>query len=225
MERLDDCVCIFDLDGTLVDSAPDLAAALNRLLFRQGLQVMDPAVVRPFVGEGARALIRRAYAAQAKPPLDIAEEDALVAAYIEDYASHICEESFAFDGVGAALQKLKSLGAKLAVCTNKTERLAHPLLDALDLSQHFGMVIAADTLAEKKPSALPLQHIMRETLRRRAVMVGDTFTDQAAADAAGLPALIASFGYGRDDERLASAHWFHDYTDLTPLIVEKLGVS
>lgn len=222
MKRLEGCVCIFDLDGTLVDSAPDLIGALNRLIQAEGLAPMTVKAVRPIVGEGARAMIRKAFDAQdAMASLD-GREDALVERYMDDYVEHICEESYVFDGVETALDRLSAEGASLAVCTNKTERLANPLLEAVKLKPRFSMVIAADTLAEKKPSALPLQHIREKLDCRRAVMIGDTYTDQAAADNAHMPALIARFGYGLTDQRLARAVKFNHFRELPRMINEAI---
>ena len=225
MERLDGCVCIFDLDGTLVDSAPDLIGALNRLLVREGLAPMTTSTVRPIVGEGARAMIRKAFDAQGKLPSLEGREDTLVAEYIDDYVEHICEESYVFEGVAQARDELATHGAALAVCTNKTERLAEPLLKAVGLWDRFEMVVASDTLAEKKPSALPLMHIKEKLGQNRAVMVGDTFTDQAAADAAELPAFVASFGYGQTDPRLAQAVKFDHFRDLPRMIIEAASAT
>lgn len=223
MGQLEGAVCIFDLDGTLVDSAPDLTAALNRQLTRLGMEPMGAAAVRPLVGEGARALLQHSFEAQGRPFPEGEAADALVQHYVDDYAEHICEESYVFEGVEDALEGLAARGASLAVCTNKKAALAEPLLRATFLRGRMDVVIAADTLAERKPSALPLKHIVEATGASRAAMVGDTFTDFKAAEAAGMPALIASFGYGANDERLKNATWFDAYTDLPPLLIEALA--
>ncbi|MEM9838327.1 MAG: HAD-IA family hydrolase [Pseudomonadota bacterium] len=223
MGQLSGAVCIFDLDGTLVDSAPDLTGALNRQLTRLGMATMDPAEVRPLVGEGARALLIHSFEAHGRPFPDGNEADALVEAYVADYAAHICDESYVFEGVKETLDALASESATLAVCTNKKEVLAEPLLRATNLWDRFEIVVAADTLAERKPSPLPLQHIMEKTGADRGTMIGDTFTDYKAAEAANMPALIASFGYGANDERLRNATWFDAYADLPTAILEKLA--
>ncbi|MEM6913739.1 MAG: HAD-IA family hydrolase, partial [Pseudomonadota bacterium] len=197
MGRLSGAVCIFDLDGTLVDSAPDLSASLNIMLERVGLAPMPPEETRAHVGHGARALMAFAYDRQGKTFPDGAEARALVDDFVEVYAARIADLSRPFPGVEDSLKKLTAEGATLTVCTNKKEALARPLLQDLDLLKYFTMVIGAETLEERKPSPFPLLHIMRETSADRGMMIGDTATDKNAADAAGLPSLIATFGYGR----------------------------
>lgn len=223
MAFLSGMVCIFDLDGTLVDSAPDLTAALNRSLLREGLDTVDESEVRPLVGEGARALLRRGFAMQARHFPEGAEGDRLVEAYVDDYASRISERSSAFPGVEAALRRLDSDGARLAVCTNKMSRLSEPLLKDLGLWTHFAEVVSADSLPEKKPSPLPIRTIMERTGCTRAVMIGDTVTDDLAARAAGIPSLIATFGYGAGNPQLAGAVTFDTYDQLPTMIARLAG--
>jgi phosphoglycolate phosphatase len=218
MTSLSDWVVIFDLDGTLVDSAPDLTAALNRILARQGLDLMDAAEVRPLVGEGARALLRYSYDSHGRAFPEGEEGEALVRDYIATYADRISEHSFLFDDVVEVLGELKEKGATLAVCTNKLESLAFPLLADLGIREFFAEVVCADSLPERKPSPLPLKTIMQRTARKSGVMVGDTNTDYQAARNAGIPALIATFGYGRNDPALREAEVFSRYRELPALI-------
>lgn len=218
MGVFDEWVFIFDLDGTLVDSAPDLTAALNRALVREGLSPIDEAAVRSLVGDGAKALLMRGFAMQDRLFPEGAEQDRLVLDYIEDYAQHIFERSEVFPGVFKALSELTDAGALLAVCTNKTERLSLPLLREAGLITHFREVLSADSLPEKKPSGLPLRTIMERTGRPKAVMVGDTATDHGAAEAAGIACVMADFGYGADDPRVADAVHFSSYEDLPRLL-------
>ncbi|MEO1041992.1 MAG: HAD-IA family hydrolase [Pseudomonadota bacterium] len=223
MGRLSGAVCIFDLDGTLVDSAPDLSASLNIMLERAGLAPMPPEETRSQVGHGARALMAFAYRRQDRVFPDGAEADGLVDAFVEVYAARIADLSRPFPGVVDSLKRLSAEGAALTVCTNKKEVLARPLLQELDLLKYFSMVIGSDTLEERKPSPFPLRHILRETSSDRGIMIGDTTTDRNAAEAAGLPSLIATFGYGRDGEDLASAAWFDCFEDLPDLILQTIG--
>lgn len=223
MGKLDDAVCIFDLDGTLVDSAPDLTAALNRQLVKLGLDAMAPDEVRPLVGEGARALLRHSFEAQGRAFPEGETADTMVAAYIDDYAERICEHSRLFDGVENCLKRLTAEGAELAVCTNKTERLAGPLLEKIGIREHFGTVIGADSLSEKKPSPTPLFHILEASGRTAGVMIGDTMTDRLAGEAAGMPVLVYRFGYGMRDERLASSTIFETFRDVPGLVSSVLG--
>lgn len=221
MGVLSDVVCIFDLDGTLVDSAPDLSAALNRVLTARGMDPIDPAEVRPMVGEGARALLREGFARNGALFPDGPEGDAIVEGYIADYAERISEHSTVFAGVERALEDLAADGAALAVCTNKVMRLAEPLLKDLGLRHWFDPVLGADSLPEKKPSGLPLRTIMEHRRAPRGVMIGDTTTDRLAAESAGIPSLIASFGYGERDTRLQSADRFGSYDELPNMIRER----
>ncbi|MEM1409112.1 MAG: HAD-IA family hydrolase [Pseudomonadota bacterium] len=223
MTRLQGCVCIFDVDGTLVDSAPDLTATLNRQLVSAGLSPMAPDKVRSLVGNGARALLQAGYESQGRAFPDGDDADRLVSQFIEDYVEHIADLSVLFPGAIEALDQLEEAGATLTICTNKTERLAFALLEALDVRGRFSQIIASDTLEERKPSGLPLRHLMKTTKAKAGVMIGDTFTDASAARAAGIPALIASFGYGAHDPRLSQVAFFDDYPSLPERIVETLA--
>ncbi|GGY38833.1 HAD-IA family hydrolase [Parvularcula lutaonensis] len=223
MGKLSGAVCIFDLDGTLVDSAPDLSAALNRALARKGLAAIPPEEVRPLVGEGARALLREGYKRHGLVFPEDEKGDAEVAAYIDDYAANISDHSFVFEGVEESLRELQDEGARLAVCTNKLVRLAEPLLRDLGIRDFFEMVVCADSLPEKKPSPAPLLHIVESTASDRAVMVGDTATDLLAAEAAGIPSLIAGFGYGFGDPRLAVAETFDSFRELPGRVFARLS--
>ena len=223
MTDFSDCVCIFDLDGTLVDSAPDLTEALNRALLREGLSEIDLSQVRPIVGEGARAMLRKGFAMQGRTFPEDQEGDRIVSEYVEDYAANIFEHSFVFENVTKTLEQLKSNGAKLAVCTNKTERLSEPLLERAELVQFFEEIVSADSLPEKKPSGLPLTTIMERTGCSKAVMIGDTATDLGAAEAAGVPCLIANFGYGANDPRVENSQKFEGFDELPGLIAEQLS--
>ena len=199
MPDLSDLVVIFDLDGTLVDSAPDLAGAMNAVLTAEGLAPLPPGDVRPLVGEGARALLVRGFAVNGRPFPDGAAGEALVARFLEHYAAHLADETRAFPGAEACLDRLSAAGAALAVCTNKPERLTWPLLDRLGLTERFGEVLGRESLARCKPDPLPLTTILTRSGRARGVMVGDTATDRDAARAASMPFLHARFGYGPAD--------------------------
>lgn len=223
MGRLSGAVCIFDLDGTLVDSAPDLSAALNVMLERAGLQPMSPDETRPYVGEGARALLKLGYGRQGREFPEGEEADALLKDYVEVYADRIADLSRPFPDLEGALEQLRHEGAALSVCTNKKEVLARPLLEKLKLLHWFEPIIGSDTLEERKPSPLPLQHILNVTQADRGIMIGDTHTDKRAAEAANLPCVIATFGYGRGDEALADTCWFDGFSNLPALILQQLG--
>lgn len=184
---------VFDLDGTLVDSAPDLQAALNRLAAARGLAPFTRAEVVAMIGDGVRALVERALAARGQP-----FEDAALAAFVADYTAHAAESTRLFPGMAGALAVLAGRGWRLAVCTNKPAAATAALLGALGLDGRFAAVGGGDSFAVRKPDPGHL----RATLAaaggdpRCAVMVGDHRNDMLAARGAGLPAVFAGWGYG-----------------------------
>jgi phosphoglycolate phosphatase len=187
---------VFDLDGTLVDTAPDLVATLNVTLTGAGFAAVDYWAARNMVGAGARAMIVRALAAQGQN-LPGNEVDRLRDRFISHYADHIADRSRPFPGAEPALDELAQLGWRLAVCTNKAEWLSVRLLDALGLTHRFAAICGGDTFGVSKPDAA----ILLGTLARAgghaddAVMVGDAATDVAVARAAGIPVIAVDFGY------------------------------
>jgi phosphoglycolate phosphatase len=187
---------VFDLDGTLVDTAPDLVATLNVILARLGLPPVPYDAARNMVGGGARAMIERGLASEGRqlPP---AEVDTLVKDFIEHYAAHIADRSRPFPGLTDALDTLEAGGCRLAVCTNKLEWLSVRLLDALDLSGRFVAICGADTFALQKPNPeLLFKTIARCSGRpEQAVMIGDSISDIAMARAAKVPVVAVDYGY------------------------------
>ena len=187
---------VFDLDGTLVDTAPDLVGALNHVLASEGLAPVAFEEARNMVGGGARLLIERGVAAEGRQ-LPEEEIERLCRDLIAHYAAHISDRSRPFPGVEAALDSLAGRGYRLAVCTNKLEWLSRRLLDALDLSARFAAICGADTFGVSKPDP----KILFGTVARvggdpgAAVLVGDSVTDIATARAAGIPILAVDFGY------------------------------
>jgi phosphoglycolate phosphatase len=187
---------VFDLDGTLVDTAPDLGSTLNLLLAREGIAALPLSDARDMIGQGARALIARGFAT-AGAPLDEAKLSALFVDFIGHYRAHIADESRPFPGVAETLQVLAAEGARLAVCTNKRTDLSVALLDALGLSDRFAAIVGADAAPAPKPSAAHLVAAIERAGGRvqRAVMVGDSASDAGAARAAGVPLVLVSYGY------------------------------
>lgn len=186
----------FDLDGTLVDTAPDLIGSLNVVLSEEGLPTVPIQAARTLVGRGARALIEKGFA-MAGRPLDDAQTPRLLDRFIEIYRSRIAEESYAFEELEDALDVLSDAGATLCVCTNKPTDLSNLLLDALGLSPRFAAVVGADAAPKPKPDA---SHFITAIERaggdpRRAIMVGDSETDVKTARAAGAPVIVVPFGY------------------------------
>ena len=189
---------VFDLDGTLVDSAPDLVATLNIVFARTGLPPVAYDAARNLVGGGARAMIVRGLKAEGRT-LDVAEVDRLVSDFIDHYSVHIADRSRPFPGLEATLDALAARGCRFAVCTNKLEWLAVQLLDALALSQRFAAICGGDTFGLQKPDP----ELLRRTIARAggdadwAVIVGDSITDIAAARGAGVPVVAVDYGYSQ----------------------------
>jgi phosphoglycolate phosphatase len=187
---------VFDLDGTLVDTAPDLINALNFVLAREGLPPVPLHSARNMIGAGARKLIERGMEVEGREasPAELAR---LTDDFISYYAEHIAEFSRPFDGLEAALDDLESRGCRFAVCTNKLEWLSKRLLDQLNLSSRFAAICGADTFGVSKPDPT----ILRQTVARAGgelsstVMVGDAGPDVGVARRAGVPVIGVSFGY------------------------------
>jgi phosphoglycolate phosphatase len=187
---------VFDLDGTLVDTAPDLIDALNFILAREGLPSVPLQTARTLIGAGAKKLIERGLELDGRN-FSVAEMTRLTEDFISYYAEHIADSSRPFDGLDAALDDLESRGFRFAVCTNKLEWLSKRLLDRLDLSKRFAAICGADTFGVAKPDPA----IFRQTVARAggeissAVMVGDAGPDVGVARRAGVPVIGVSFGY------------------------------
>ncbi len=194
--RLAGATIAFDLDGTLVDTAPDLVGALNVVLGERGLAHVPQAAAGHLVGKGARALIARGFA-MAGEPLREEEIGGLVTRFIEAYRARIASESRPFPGLEAALQSLSEAGATLCVCTNKRTDLSLALLDALGLTDRFVAVTGADRAPAAKPDP---SHFLAAIADAGgdptyALMVGDSANDVLSAHAAGVPVVVVSFGY------------------------------
>lgn len=188
---------LFDLDGTLADTAPDIARATNRVLAEIGRPQLPLDRVRRTVSSGARALLRAGF--EDTPP-DDDELDRLVGRLFEHYAASPADETTVFAGLREMIGELGNRGAGWSVVTNKPERLARPIVTALDLAPPPGSVIGGDTLSARKPDALPLVAACRQAGIdvSQAIYVGDAEIDVRAARAAGMPVAIAGFGYAPD---------------------------
>lgn len=210
-------VVVFDLDGTLVDSAPDLAASLNHTLARLGRPGVEAEKVRHLVGHGARALLRKGLAASGDAPETLVEQGYPI--YLEHYAANICVGTRPYPGLEPALDALTARGAALAVCTNKPDRLTHLLLDALGWQRRFAAVIGADTVGAKKPDPLPLREAITRSGGGRAVLVGDSITDADTARSAGVPFVAVSFGFSdRPVEALGADAVIDEYGKLVKVL-------
>lgn len=189
---------IFDLDGTLCDSLPDLAAAANAMRGALGMDELPAAQIESYVGDGIAALVHRALCASAEGTAETALWEQGFTAFIRYYAEHIADHTRTYPEVEAGLALLKTLGIPLAVVTNKNEILAAKLLRALGIADYFTIVLGGDSLSAKKPDPLPLQHVA-EVLGippQNALMVGDSRNDILAAKAAGCLSVGVTYGYG-----------------------------
>lgn len=210
-------VVAFDLDGTLADTAPDLAAALNHALQALGRETVPPASVRYLVGHGARALLRRGLAATGEASEALVEEGFPL--FIDYYGDNICNGTRAYPGVEAALDALETQGVRTGICTNKPEALTHALLSALGWSSRFLSVVGGDTLAVRKPDPAPLFEAIARAGGGKAAFVGDSITDADTAKAAQLPFVAVSFGFSdRPVRELGASAIIDSYDELLPAL-------
>ena len=186
---------VFDLDGTLVDSAPDLTAALNVALVDAGRPAVDPATVRHLVGHGARALIERGLALSGGG--DEADVARALPVFLAHYTAHIADGTRPYPGCEAALDRLAARGSVLAICTNKPVSLSRSLIAALGWSARFAVNLGGDSLAVRKPDPAPLLAAIAAAGGTPATTayVGDTAVDIATARAAGVPVIACAFGF------------------------------
>jgi phosphoglycolate phosphatase len=187
---------VFDLDGTLIDTAPDLIETLNFTLTTHGLPAVPYESARPLIGGGARGMIERALIVDGRSAA-AADVDLLYTPFIAHYAEHIADRSRPFPELEPALDRLTAAGYRLAVCTNKLEWLSKRLLDMLGLSARFAAICGQDTFGVQKPDP----RMFWQTVSRaggepgRAIMVGDSITDIRTAGAAKVPIIAVDFGY------------------------------
>jgi phosphoglycolate phosphatase len=187
---------VFDLDGTLVDTAPDLIAALNFVLEGEGLPPIPLDSARNMIGAGARKLIERGLEREGRAA-SVKDINRMTVDFVEYYAAHIADASRPFEGLEGALDELSSHGFRFAVCSNKLEWLSKRLLDELGLTARFAAICGGDTFGVSKPDP----DILRQTVARAGgrlattVMVGDAGTDIGVARRAGVPVIAVSFGY------------------------------
>jgi phosphoglycolate phosphatase len=187
---------LFDLDGTLVDTAPDMGAALNNLLLEENFEPLPLATIRPLVSQGGLVLTRLGFADKVQE----AEIEPLRQRYLQHYHAIVADESRLFDGYAEILDELEARSIPWGIVTNKPEWLTHPLLEQLDLAERIGVVIGGDTLEQRKPHPLPLQ-VAAERLGvncNNCIYVGDDERDIVAGKAAEMKTLVAAYGYIED---------------------------
>lgn len=216
---------MFDLDGTLVDSAPDLHRALNVVLAELDLPEAGIDDVRQYVGQGARRLIQRITALHGQP-LDDQHLDDLTGRYVETYAKDIASLSTIFPGVVDVLHWLAASGAQMSVCTNKRVALSRKLLDALELTPHFADILGADSVENRKPHPDHFRAAVAAANGKveHSMMIGDSRPDAESAKAAGAPVALVDFGYTDTAPALLGADAvFSHYTELPDIAARLLN--
>ena len=190
-------LALFDLDGTLLDSAPDFVATLSILRARHGLPPLAPERIRPHVSRGARAMILAAF-----PDHDDAAREALVQPFLDIYRGELSKHGAPFEGVEAMLMAIEDAGCRWGIVTNKPEALARALMPLLGWESRCAVLVGGDTLPTRKPDPAPLLHAARLAGVDPAdcVYVGDDARDIVAAQAAGMPSVVALWGYRLDDD-------------------------
>ncbi len=200
---------LFDLDGTLIDSAVGIAEAVNNTLRDLGHATQPEATVRTWIGDGARLLLRRALEHAGAAPRDAATFEADYALLMRYYGQSLPRQAVPYPGAGEVLEGLRARRVHVALCTNKPARFIEPLLQALGWQDRFEAIVGGDTLAERKPDARPLLHIAEGfgLSAAQCLMVGDSRTDAEAAQAAGMPLAMVGFGYRRDFDLAVAGAW------------------
>lgn len=186
-------LAIFDLDGTLVDSAPDIHAALNRLMAAQGLDAFDLPAVAAMIGDGARALLVKAHAARGVPL-----PEAVIPPFLEDLEANSAVLTRPYPGMVEALEALAATGWRRAICTNKPIAATMALLGTLDLARHFELILGGDSLPVRKPDPGHVRGVLAGLGAEagKAVMIGDHQNDIRAGSGAGVRTVFAAWGYG-----------------------------
>lgn len=207
---------LFDLDGTLADTADDIAASMNHVLSSEGLAPLPRDVILRFVGHGVRRLVQRSF--DALGAIVDGREDALYDAFVAHYRAHMLDATRLFPGVAETLERLP---ARLAVVTNKPEAPARAILDGLGVLGRFGAVVGGDTLPVRKPDPAPLLHVASQFGVRpdRALMVGDTRADLDAARAAGMRSCAATYGFAYQEDLSVADYSIGAFADVVPLVV------
>ena len=202
---------LFDLDGTLLDSAPDFVATLNRMLAERGEPAMPLDALRPHVSKGARAMLAAGF-----PRLDVATRDAMIPAFLEVYQQELARHGAPFEGVEALLDAIEAVGCRWGIVTNKPEYLAVQLLPLLGWQRRCAVLVGGDTLPVRKPDPLPLLHAAMQLGlgAEDCVYVGDDERDILAARAAAMPSIAALWGYRLDEDDPAT--WQADVSAPTP---------
>ncbi len=210
---------MIDLDGTLIDTAPDIAASANAMLGELGMPTHDLALVATWIGNGVSRLVKRTLIGGFDGEPDPALYEKGCPIFLEAYAEYVSNESRPYPGVVEGLEALKQAGFSLACITNKAEAFTLPLLKDLGLDKYFELVISGDSLTERKPHPLPLHHACEffGITPKQGVLIGDSVNDLQAARAAGMPVILVPYGYnqGQDVNELDPDAVVDSLTDLS----------
>jgi len=210
-------IVVFDLDGTLADTAPDLTAALNHSLVQLGRATIPEDSVRHMVGHGARALLQKGLSATGEITEALVEQGFPI--FLDYYGEHICEGSTKFPGLDRALDELSAMGVKLAVCTNKLEWLSRRFLDAIGWANRFDALIGGDTVGVRKPDPAPLLEAIARCGGGKAAFVGDSITDTTTGRAANVPTVAVTFGFSdRPMTELGADRLIDHFDELIPAL-------
>jgi phosphoglycolate phosphatase len=206
---------LFDLDGTLVDSLPDLTDAVNHMLAASKRPALDSVQVRQLVGKGARNLVQRALSTNSPEEIEKG-----LSAFTEFNTLHIADRSRLYPGVSELLQQLAGNGLRMAVISNKNEELSRLILKALEIDGYFEIIAGGDTFAEMKPSPLPLLRVIGNLgcSPDETVMVGDSINDIQAGNRAGITTIGCSWGYGNSDELHESGYTADSCSDIINIL-------
>lgn len=207
----------FDLDGTLIDTSGDLAAAVNHAIGTIGCPPFAVEEIKPFVGKGARVMLERALAASGRGDAETLEQ--LLPILLDFYQRNLVALSAPYPGLLAAMDVLEAAGVKLAICTNKAERFTLPLMAQIGMADRFAAIIGGDTVGVSKPDPAPIHEMIARAGGGRAVFIGDTINDIAGARNAGVPSIAVSFGFlDGPVESLEADAVIHHFDELVPLL-------
>lgn len=218
-------VLLFDLDGTLVDSAPDLALALNKTLRDLHKEEFDEQTIRGWVGNGAKVLVQRGLSGSSfiNEHLDAALIEDALTIFLAHYQQCLCVKSALYDDVKQGLLALKSSGYRLAIITNKPAIFIQPMLNGLDIANVFELLIGGDTLAERKPHPAPLNYALTQldVTAQQCLMIGDSKNDILAAKAANIDSIGLTYGYNYgEDIAFYQPQWcFDTFKELLTLLI------
>ncbi|EQB30113.1 HAD family hydrolase [Sphingobium ummariense] len=207
----------FDLDGTLIDTSGDLAAAVNYAIGTLGRAPFPVEDIKPFVGKGARVMLERALAASGGYAAQQLEETLPV--LLDYYQQNLAVHSVPYPGLVEAMESLSAAGVKLAICTNKAERFTLPLMRQIGLADRFAAIVGGDTVGVAKPDPAPIREMIARAGGGRAIFLGDTINDIAGARNAGIANIAVSFGFlDGPVEALEADAVIHHFDDLVPLL-------